>query len=74
VNLRPGRHTLHGIGHDQGALTLEVRPERLYFVELTSAGGNSLFRPIPEVQGRKIVSTCCAMLETWAPGQRPLLR
>jgi hypothetical protein len=74
VNLLPGKHTLHGTGHDQGQLTLDVRPEKLYFVQLESVSGNSLFRPVPEAQGRKTVSTCCALLETWAPGQRPLLR
>lgn len=74
VNLAPGRHTLHGTGIDQGQLTLDARPGRLYFVELTVIAGTSLYQPVPEAQAKRAIATCCVLLENWAPGQRPLLR
>ena len=70
----PGKYTLHGYAHDAGYLTLDVRPDTLYFIQLTVAAGNSNFQVIPSDEGRKTVVACCSLLENWAPGQRPLLR
>jgi len=74
VNVEPGKHTLRGMGHDQGTLTLDTRPGELYFVSLYVFSGNSHFWPVPAETGRQAIHRCCALMENWAPGQRPLLR
>ncbi len=74
VNVDPGSHTLNGSGHDVGRITLETRPGELYFVSQSMSAGHSHFRLVPEEKGRAALNTCCALLENWAPGQRPLLR
>ncbi len=74
IDVTPGAHTLHGNGIDLGELTVETRPGQLYFVELGVIAGHSHFRLVPEPLGRSAVTACCALLENWAPGQRPLLR
>ena len=74
IDSAPGRHVLHGTGPDLGQVALETRPGELYFVELTVKGRHSQFRLVPEATGRRQVARCCALMENWAPGQRPLLR
>jgi hypothetical protein len=74
VNVVPGKHTITGMGHDNGKLTLETRPGELYFVSVLNIAGNSLFWQVPAEIGRQAVNRCCALMENWAPGQRPLLR
>lgn len=74
IDVTPGTHTLHGNGIDLGDLTVHTRPGELYFIELAVIAGHSHFRPVPQALGRETVTACCALLENWAPGQRPLLR
>lgn len=74
VNLLPGKYTLTGMGHDNGKLTIETRDGELYFVSVLGIAGNSLFWQVPAEIGRQAVHRCCALMENWAPGQRPLLR
>jgi len=73
VHLDPGRHTLSGVGADNGRLTLDVRAGALYFVALTVQAGQSFYQPVPQRVGREVVAKCCHLLENWAPAQRPLL-
>jgi hypothetical protein len=74
IDTVPGRHVLQGIAGDTGRLALETRPGTLYFVEMQVLNGNSHFRLVPDDVGRKRILQCCALLENWAPGQRPLLK
>jgi hypothetical protein len=74
IDAVPGRHILHGIGADAGRLSMDVRAGELYFVRLDVVNGQSHFRIEPEQVGRAQVKACCALLENWTPGQRPLLR
>lgn len=74
VNVEPGKHMLAGMGYDNGKLMIETRPGEIYFVSLTVVAGNSLFWAVPPEIGRQAVNRCCALMENWAPGQRPLLR
>jgi hypothetical protein len=46
----------------------------LYFVSLRVADGISRFERVPPETGKRDILRCCAMMENWAPGQRPLLR
>jgi len=74
LDVVPGRRILHGTGFDAGSIVLDARPSQLYFIELRVTEGQSNFTPVSALAGRQRVSSCCAMLENWAPGQRPLLR
>jgi hypothetical protein len=73
LDTTPGRHVLHGTGIDLGNFTLETRAGEIYFVSVNINGGHSNFEVVPEAQGRERVRACCALLENWAPGQRPFL-
>jgi hypothetical protein len=74
VDTVPGRHVLSGSGIDTGKITIDTRPGGLYFVELHVIEGHSHFRLVPEPVGRQRIAQCCVRYETWAPGQRPLLK
>ena len=74
VHLDAGRHVFTGLASDAGRLALETRPGEVYFVEHTISSGQSHFRPVETEIGKKVVTNCCHLLESWAPGQRPLLR
>jgi hypothetical protein len=74
IDTVPARHVLHGTGVDIGHFAIETRPGEIYFVELEVLAGHSNFRLVPERIGQREVRACCALLENWAPGQRPLLR
>lgn len=74
VHLNPGNHTFTGLGFDNGRLQLEARPGEVYFVEQAISAGQSRFRLVSADLGKKVITNCCHLLETWAPGQRPLLR
>lgn len=74
LDVNPGRHVLHGNGIDLGEFELHSRPGHLYFVSHEVNGGHSSYRLVPETIGQQRVRACCAMLETWWPGQRPFIR
>lgn len=74
VDVRPGKHLLHGLAQDAGRLEIEVRPGQIYFVSLRVVGGNSHFALAEPAAGRQELLACCVLLEKWSPGQRPLLR
>ena len=74
IDTVPGRRVLHGVGIDSGKIVVNTRPGQLYFVELHVIEAVSHFRLMPEAAGRQRIATCCTLLESWAPGQRPLIR
>ena len=69
-----GRHVLHGMGADMGSIALDTMAGELYFVSLDVIAGHSRFTIVPPPVAKQRVRACCALLERWAPGQRPLLR
>ena len=74
VQLDAGPHVFTGLAADAGRLALETLPGEVYFVEHAISAGQSRFRPVAAEMGKKVVTNCCHLLESWAPGQRPLLR
>jgi hypothetical protein len=74
IDLLPGRHELHGYGYDQGSLRIEARDGEAQFVALNVVGGTSHFSPVAPRAGQRAIARCCALMDNWAPGQRPLLR
>lgn len=58
--VEPGRHQIRGFAGDAGAITLDVGPGAIYYVQQTftrgfTGFGQSFFRPIPEPYGRSAV-------------------
>jgi hypothetical protein len=74
IDVLPGSRVLHGEGHDQGRIAIVTRVSEITFVSLNVAGGTSHFRPVDPETAKREIARCCALLENWAPGQRPLLR
>lgn len=74
IDTVPGRHVLHGTGQDIGQFILETRPEQIYFVSLEMLGGHSQYQLVSGPTAQARVRACCALLENWAPGQRPFIR
>lgn len=74
VDVRPGVRVLNGTGYDQGSLRLETRSGELHFVALNVSSGQSHLRQVSADAGKREIVRCCALLENWAPGQRPLFR
>lgn len=74
LDARPGRRVLHGDGHDSGKLAIDTKAGEIYFVSLSVLGGISHFEQVPPETAKREILRCCAMMENWAPGQRPLLR
>jgi len=68
-----GEHLLHGFGYDQGNLKVATRLGEIHFVSLRVTGGTSHFTLVKPETGKRDILRCCALLENWAPGQRPLL-
>jgi hypothetical protein len=55
--VEPGRHQIRGYAGDNGSITLDVAPDRMYFVQqsvgrMFSPFAQSWFRVIPEPHGR----------------------
>ena len=73
-DVRAGQHLLHGYGYDQGSLKVDTRSGDIYFVSLQVTGGTSRFTLVRPETGKRDILRCCALMENWAPEQRPLLR
>jgi hypothetical protein len=58
LEVAPGRHRLSGYGHDNGAITLDVQADRIYFVQHSVSGSwratspHSFFTVINEARAR----------------------
>lgn len=74
VDVRPGDRLLHGYGYDQGRLKVSTRSGEITFVSLNVMGGTSRFAVVSPEAGKREIARCCALMENWTPGQRPLLR
>jgi hypothetical protein len=74
IDLLPGNYLLHGLAHDNGGLNVELRRGEAAFVALTSTSGNSRFARVDAASAQRELTACCALMENWTPGQRPLLR
>ena len=74
IDLLPGTHELHGYGYDRGNLRLRARDGEAHFVALNVIGGVSHFTAMAPDAGKREIGRCCVLMESWQPGQRPLLR
>ena len=58
--VEPGRHQIRGYAGDNGSITLEAEPNRMYFIEqsvsiLLHGFAQSFFQPVPDNYGRAAV-------------------
>ena len=74
LDLPAGRHVMNVQAPDSGSLMLDIRAGEVYFVSLSMVGGSSRFERVAPEAGKRAILSCCALMENWAPGQRPLLR
>lgn len=71
---QPGAHVIYGSTFGSTELKLETRPGELYFVQLNVIGGSARLALVDPETAKRAIRGCCALMENWAPGQRPLLR
>jgi hypothetical protein len=74
VDVQPGTHVVTASAAGATAIKVETRPSELYFVQLNVASGNSRLVLVDPETAKHAILKCCALMENWAPGQRPLLR
>ena len=74
VVVRPGRNRISVAGNDMGRIVIDTKEEGVYFVEMQVLGESeeshtTFFRSMPPETAKRIIAQCCALLETWRPGQ-----
>lgn len=74
VDVQPGVHVVRSSAAGASQIKVEARADELYFVELNVSGGNSRLSMVSPEAAQRAIRQCCALMENWAPGQRPLLR
>jgi len=74
VEVPPGKRVLYTFGPGGSQVEIDARPGELHFVALEVSGSQSRFVRVTPDGGRREIVRCCALLENWASGQRPLLR
>jgi uncharacterized protein DUF2846 len=74
VDVQPGSRVVRSSAAGSSQVTVTARADELYFVELNVSGGNSRLSLVTPDAAKRTILRCCALMENWAPGQRPLLR
>ena len=73
VDVQPGAHVVRSSAAGASQIKIDARADELYFVELNVSGGNSRLSMANPAVAQRTIRQCCALMESWAPGQRPLL-
>ncbi len=71
---RPGRNYIQTSGADAGRIEMATQSDHVYYVALHVTGegegsSTTVFRSVPPAAGQAAIGRCCALLETWRPGQ-----
>ncbi|HKA39071.1 MAG TPA: hypothetical protein VKD25_04845, partial [Burkholderiales bacterium] len=74
IDVQPGPRVVSSSATGSTRLKVDTRADELYFVRLNVAGGNSRLVLVDAETAKRTIRECCALMENWAPGQRPLLR
>ncbi len=74
VDVQPGAHVVRSSASGASQIMVDARADELYFVELNVSGGNSRLSMVEPDVAQRTIRQCCALMENWTPGQRPLLR
>jgi hypothetical protein len=74
IDVQPGPRVVSSSAAGSTQLKLDTRPDELYFVQLNVTSGSSRLALVDPETAKRAIRKCCALMENWAPGQRPLLR
>jgi uncharacterized protein DUF2846 len=74
VDVQPGAHVVRASAAGATAIAINARTGELYFVQLDVSDGGSRLALVEPAKAQAIILKCCALMENWAPAQRPLLR
>ncbi|MGH8640771.1 MAG: DUF2846 domain-containing protein [Burkholderiales bacterium] len=74
IDVQPGPHIVSSSATGSTELKVDTRPDELYFVQLNVTSGSSRLALVDPETAKRAILKCCALMENWAPGQRPLLR
>jgi hypothetical protein len=74
IDVQPGPRVVSSSAAGSTQLKLDTRPDQIYYVQLNVTSGSSRLALVDPEAGRRAILKCCALMENWAPGQRPLLR
>lgn len=74
VDVQPGARVVSSSAAGSTNLKLDARPGELYFVQLNVTSGSSRLALVDAEKAKGALLKCCALMENWAPAQRPLLR
>jgi hypothetical protein len=73
IDVQPGPHVVSSSAAGSTQLKLDTRPDEFYFVQLNVMSGSSRLTLVDPETAKRAILKCCALMENWAPGQRPLL-
>lgn len=71
-DVRAGTHILRSYTHDIGSLKIDTHSGELHYVSLSVAAGHSRLALAGPAAAKREILLCCALMENWAKGQRPL--
>ena len=74
VDVQPGKYIVSSSAAGSTRLDVDARPGELYFVQLSVMSGNSRLALVEPAAAKRAILKCCALMENWAPAQRPVLR
>jgi uncharacterized protein DUF2846 len=74
IDVQPGPRVVSSSAAGSTELKLDTRPGELYFVQLNVTSGSSRLALVDPETAKREINRCCALMENWAPAQRPVLR
>jgi hypothetical protein len=74
IDVLPGTYEVHSSAAGTTTLKVDARVGELYFVQLNVFSGSSRLALVDAEKAKGALLKCCALMENWAPAQRPLLR
>ena len=75
VDVQPGTHVVRASAGGATEITVNARADEIYYVQLNViSGAGSRLSLVEPVRAQAAIRKCCALLENWAPAQRPFIR
>jgi uncharacterized protein DUF2846 len=74
VDVQPGARLVRSSAAGESQITINARAGEIHFVSLNVSGAGSRLSLVDPETAKRAIRQCCALMENWAPGQRPLLR
>jgi hypothetical protein len=74
VDVHPGVRVVRASAGTATEIKVNARPGELHFVQLNVTGAAPHLALVEPAKAQAAILKCCALMENWVPGQRPLLR